>query len=178
MHALGIDPSLTKTGLAAVDLATREWGTALIKSEGHKGDNLNARWLRMVNIRLRIKQAIESLGDNILIAAIEGPSYNSKFGSPWDRGGLWWMIVDDLRGQGIPVALVPPPNRAMYATGNGGSGKAAVFRESVKRYPVNQADHNVGDAVVIAAMAARWTGYPVDDLPELHTRALEGCEWP
>jgi hypothetical protein len=178
MHTVGIDSSLTATGLAAVNLETGEWGTALIKSSGKKEDKLDDRWLRMVGIRMRIKQALASLGDEIVLAAIEGPSYNSKFGSPWDRGGLWWMIVDGLRADKIPVALVPPPNRAMYATGNGGSGKVAVFRESVKRYPVNQADHNVGDAVVIAAMAARHAGHPVDGLPELHTRALEGCEWP
>ena len=128
-YVVGLDTSLTGTGLASVDLVTGEWGLALITSEGRKKDKLDARWRRLRAIEVQVAHAVDVLTQikPVAMVGIEGPSYNSKFGSPWDRGGLWWMCVSAVREMGIPVALIAPNTRAKYATGDGRANKDQVM---------------------------------------------------
>lgn len=179
VFAVGLDTSLTGTGLAAVNLDTGTWAVSLAGLEGHRRDNINTRYVRLSTIRDRIIGALGALDGRILLAGIEGPSYSSKFGSPWDRAGLWWMVINELRVNEVPVALVVPQGRAKYATGTGTANKAAVLAAARARYPVKISNDNIGDAVVIASMMARRLGVPVDDpLDDKNLEAMGGVEWP
>ena len=97
-------------------------------------------------------------------------------GSAHDRSGLWWMTVDMIaaRGLGFPL-VVPPTVRAKYATGKGNAGKDEVLAAVIRRYPAAQVNNNdEADALVIAAIAARLGGDPIEEsLPVAHLDALK-----
>lgn len=176
----GLDLSLTSTGLALVDEG-KLTSVARIATTGTKADTLLDRRRRMVLIQRQVEDFLR-LGYPDL-AVVESPSYGSKFGSPHDRSGLWWRVVELLMSWGIPVATVVPQGRAMYATGNGASKKPAVLAAVKARYldvdwPKGGKHDDVADAILLASMGARWMGYPIEELPATHTRALDGAAWP
>ncbi|MEU3507620.1 hypothetical protein ABZ733_06790 [Streptomyces longwoodensis] len=164
----GLDVSLTGTGVATLG------GTTLITSTGRRKDTLLQRRTRLRGIAEEILTAV---GD-VDLAVIEGPSHHSIGGSVWDRGGLWWLIVDALTARDIPIAVMPPMSRAKYATGNGGSRKAAVLEAAQRRYGAVLDNDNEADALVLRAAGLDWLGQPLADVPAGHRAALAGCEWP
>jgi hypothetical protein len=164
----GLDVSLTGTGIAT------QGGTTLISTTGHRKDTIVQRRTRLKGITDDVLTAVGIVD----LAVIEGPSHHSVGGSVWDRGGLWWLIVDRLCARDIPVAVMPPMSRAKYATGNGGSRKAAVMEAAQSRYGAILDNDNEADALVLRAAGLDWLGQPLADVPAGHRAALAGCEWP
>ena len=164
----GLDISLTGTGIATLG------GTTLITSTGRRKDSVLQRRTRLKGIADEILTAVGT----VHLAVIEGPSHHSVGGSVWDRGGLWWLVVDRLCDRGIAVAVMPPMSRAKYATGNGGSRKAAVLDAAQKRYGAILPNDNEADALVLRAAGLDWLGQPWAEVPDGHRAALAGCQWP
>ncbi|WP_043197374.1 hypothetical protein, partial [Streptomyces sp. NRRL WC-3725] len=99
---IGIDPSLTSTGIAGAD-----WADALRPKRltGHR----RFGWL-LAEIKDRIKAAD--------MVVIEGPAYGQQLqAGHHERAGLWWGITHALWTRGIPYAVATPHSRAIYATG-------------------------------------------------------------
>jgi len=164
----GIDISLTGTGIATLS------GTTLVTSKGHRKDSIAQRRTR---IKVIVDQVLVEIGV-VDLAVVEGPSHHSVGGSVWDRAGLWWRIVDRLCAEDIPVAVMPPMSRAKYATGNGGSRKAAVMEAAQHRYGAVLDNDNEADALVLRAAGLDWLGQPLAEVPDGHRAALAGCQWP
>jgi len=164
----GIDISLTGTGVATLG------GTTLITSTGRRKDSILQRRTRLKTIADQILTAVGTVD----LAVVEGPSHHSVGGSVWDRGGLWWIVVDRLCARDIPVAVMPPMSRAKYATGNGGSRKAAVMEAAQRRYGAILDNDNEADALVLRAAGLDWLGVPLAEVPDGHRAALAGCQWP
>lgn len=162
---IGLDLSLTSTGVAGVD-----WAEAL--KPRHKGHR-RLSWLR---------SEIWDRTKNADLVVVEGPAYGrgSQAGHH-ELSGLWWMITHDLWRRDLPYAVCPPKVRAMYATGSGNAGKGEV-RDGVRRHFGVECDgasrYDKADAVTMAVLGAHWLGYPVADLPASHTRALGSVAWP
>ena len=180
MTVLGIDLSLTQTGLAVTLLNRLHW-TGTVKTTGTRSDTLYQRTERLRDIRNLVEAAV--MRYEPVLAVIEAPSYGSSFGSSHDRSGLWWLIVDMLYLRSVPTAMVAPMQRAKYATGNGRSEKKEVHAYVKARYarddlPIKTNDE--GDAVLLAAMGARHLGHPVErgDLDESLLSAMEKVVWP
>lgn len=182
---IGIDLSLTSTGIARIETgAGREHHTVRrITSKGSKTATLNERQARLHNLRLDICLAAADAD----LVVIEGPSFGqARQGGQHDRAGLWWLVVDWLLnsnendGWGKAVVEVPPAARAKYATGKGNGAKDAVLAAVVRRYPnIEVTGNDEADALVLAAMGARWLGYPLEaSLPKTHTAALDAVQWP
>lgn len=113
------------------------------------------------------------------LVVVEQPAFSRSTGSMHDRSGLWWLAVAKLRSLDRPVVEVTPTARAKYATGKGNAGKDAVLAAVVRRYPdVEVTGNDEADALVLAAMGARWAGHPIDDPPKTHLAALEAVRWP
>ena len=173
---LGVDPSLTSTGIARVDtedrLAPETW---TITSTGHKGDTLAQRCDRLTAI------ADEIALYECDIVVIEAPSLGqARQGGTLDRNGLWWLIVSRLdRFDHLPVVAVPPASLKRYATGKGNATKEAMVAAAARRLPHvdtgDQADRV--DALWLAAMGADAYGCPLVDLPITHRAALDGVVW-
>ena len=177
MRVLGIDPSLTATGLALIDLDQRAVvDTWTIASKGKADATLRQRLARLDSLATAITYV-----DDLALVVIEGPSLGqTRQSGTFDRAGLWWAIVANLDNLGIPIVEVAPACRARYATGKGNAGKDTVLLEVARRYPtVPVANNNEADALVLAAMGFHHlTGAPLVDLPASHRAALAAVTWP
>ncbi len=167
---LGIDPSLTGTGLARIDtddvLTIETW---TIASKGKADATLAQRCKRLQQIAGTI-----SLYDADLVV-IESPSLGqARQGGTLDRNGLWWLIVDGLYSR--PIVDIAPSTLKVYATGKGNASKGAVIEAATRRYShvATDGDDNRCDALVLAAIGHHLlTGKALVDLPLTHTRALD-----
>jgi len=172
---VGLDLSMTSTGVATID----ELGqivTLTEKSKGSRTDDLPTRRRRLRELADRI--VAHTPGARLV--AVEGPSFASTGSGTHDRSGLWWLVVDSLMAAGTPVVIVPPATRMIYAAGAGNAGKDKVLASVVRRYfDVEVGGNDEADALVIAAIAARLIGRPVEEsMPQSHLRAMAKLSLP
>lgn len=169
---LGIDPSLTGTGLCRIDttdhLVPETW---TLSTKPKPNPTLLQR-------RERLDEIAGTIGIyDADLAVIESPSLGqSRQGGTLDRNGLFWLIVAALTDRRIPVVEIAPSTLKVYATGKGNAGKGAVIEAVTRRYPhvSTDGDDNRCDALVLAAIGHHLlTGKPLVDLPQTHTRALD-----
>lgn len=148
-----------------------------------KGDPPPALSVRSLRLRKLAGQITQQCVGAALVV-VEGPSYASEGAGTWDRAGLWWLVTARLTGAGLNVVEVPPSNVKQYALGKGGgagTGKDEVLAAVIRRYlPVVEVPgNNEADALLLAAMGARFTGSPIEPgpLPATHLRALDRVRW-
>jgi crossover junction endodeoxyribonuclease RuvC len=167
---VGLDLSLTSTGVAAIGHHTARVTTITPGGTGHP----------------RLRKLLSGIWDHacrVDLAVIEGPSFGSKGGQQHERGGLWWLVAHMLWEAGIPYVVISPAQVKKYATGYGGgvkSGKDKVLAAVIRRYPDVPVDGNdQADALVLAAMAADHYGHPLAPVPQLNRGALATVKgWP
>lgn len=174
MIVVGIDPSLTCTGITIID------GTAIVtgRSRTSKPADSTPREVRR-RIRTSLRRTLDQLPVKAELFVLEGPSMASKFGQPHERAGLFWMLVDQLLARG-EVVVVTPKGRAKYATGNGNAKKPDVVKAMRAAFPgVLIPDDNVADSLALALMGVRHLGRPLDgDLAKKHLEAMDAPSWP
>jgi len=164
---VGIDPSLTNTGIAVYrteEMLDPGVKLASVESTGKKDDSWNTRADRIENLaaNVLIEFPVESL------VVMESPSYGSRGGAAHDRAGLWWGIHHRLRAGGCTVILAAPSQRMKYVTGKGRADKDTVLAHTIRRYPdLDITNNNTADAVIFMAMAARLAGHPIEDGTEI-----------
>lgn len=168
---LGLDPALTSFGYS---WAPDRVGTL---KPGDASGLPRLRWLRDgVGAIVRHLQAHGPLH----LAVIEG-MYPTGERYVQERAALFWWTVDVVDALGVPVAVAPPQQLKMLATGKGsgsGSDKPAVVAAARDRLGYRGTDHNEADAVWLAELGYHRLGQPHVRLPELHTRALKSVAWP
>lgn len=147
---LGIDPSLTSTGLALVEEGA-VIDTANIKSKGHKGMTYDEWLARIERVHADVRRVLNDWTSRRLItlAVIEAPSHGSKYGNPHERAGLWWRIYSDLKFLGIERRTLAPTSRAKYITGSGKADKKEVLAVARDRWGEID-NHDIADAVGLA----------------------------
>lgn len=162
---VGIDPSLTSTGIAFA------WDGKVHRLYSCKsastGESVKDRAERIDDLASRI---VLSFGWRVKVDAfvIEGPSHNSRFGKPHERAGLWWAVASRIPlYYDAPIYEVAPQSRAKYATGKGNDKKAVVYAATKETYgpllgTLKLANNDEGDALLLAAMGARVLGEPVE----------------
>lgn len=169
VHVVGLDVSLTATGIACAYHAT------VIPSAGKRDDTLAQRQQRLRRVR---SQIIRTIADWVVepdLIVIEGPSYNSKnAASSHDRSGLWWLLIDVFTVRGWKVVEVPPKSRMKYATGSGSAPKDAVLAAAVRRLPFDDInDNNAADAAWLCAIGHDLLGQPLVQLPAAQHAAID-----
>ncbi len=186
MIALGIDPSLTSTGVAIL----RDGRPIRLRSVG--SGTLNARDYdhRSDRIGKQLRDVMEEAGwhpggwqGKPDLAVIEGPAYGACNASTHDGSGLWWRIYAQLRGHRIPIVTVAPMTRAKWATGKGNSKKREVVtavRATWKQWQGHIADDNIADALCLAEIGARGCGDELHFTPRRrHIEAMHNSiAWP
>lgn len=170
---VGIDPSLTSTGVAVIDPNKPYPRTLTVASKGKADADWGARAARIFSLARSIAHHVP-MGSLVII---EAPAYSRSMAtsaSQHDRAGLWWelyRLLDDE--QDARIIAVPPTVRAKYATGKGNASKDAVLAAAVRRYTNTDIGGNdMADAMVLAALGARLIGAPVDEVPKLNLTAL------
>lgn len=166
LKVVGLDLSLTSTGVAIADEATNHSAYTLRpKARGHE------------RLAYLVRQVMVEASDADLVV-VEGPSYGSKGSAFHQLAGLWWLITQELWDESIPYAQIPPPTLKKFATGAGNANKDAVLLATARRFPSFSGDNNAADALWLAAAGAQHLGYPLVQVPESHRTALAKVEWP
>lgn len=188
---VGLDLSLARTGVARITRGDALGHEVTVQSVIVKQRTVSTKrrdpplTLHERDVRLRkIAGRVIDLCRGADLVVVEGPSYGSSAESgTWDRAGLWWLIVARLGGAGLPVVEVPPSSLKTYALGKGGgagTGKDDVVTAVVRAYPdVAFSGNDEADALVLAAMGARFAGFPIEPRtpPATHLRAMHGVKW-
>lgn len=166
-HVLGIDPSLTSTGLCGVDVTpegAQHVSCRTVTSKPPPEKTYRAASDRIDGIVTHIRVAAR--GAHLVV--IEGPSFASKFGQTHTRDWLWGRIYDMCaRELDKPVLVVSPTQRMKYATGRGNAQKDAVLAAAIKRWPdVDITGNDTADALILAAIGCRSLSLPIDEVPQ------------
>lgn len=176
-RAVGIDLSLTGTGLAAV--TTTSTGLILdvltVKSSGHNGDTLRQRRERIYQIAARVAQFAADAD----VVVLEAPAYSKNVGSMWDRAGLWWSVVDLLMLDSVFAATASPTVVKKFAAGKGNADKTAVAGGLVRLWGerCNASNDNEYDALTMATMGAQRLGMPEVPTRAHHEATLASVAW-
>lgn len=172
-RVIGIDPSLTATGIAS----SLGWCRRIGQDDVTKLP-VWARADALVDLADRI---VEEVGDAELVVA-ERVAAAKAYGGASERAGLFWLIARRLRSREIPFVEATPQHGKIYATGNGNASKKQVIagvRHWWPHYSIGS-DDNLADAVTFCAMGADELGHPLaaEPMPATHRRALAGVTWP
>lgn len=168
---LGLDPSLTGFGYAWAP--TR---TGLLLPGGLKGLP-RLRWLRDAVAALVLH--LQAHGP-LHLAVVEG-LYPTAEAYVQERAALFWWTVDTVDALGVPVAVSPPQQVKMIATGKGSgkdTSKAAMVAAARDRLGYRGTNDNEADACWLSELGMQQLGHPRVTLPQQHTRALKGVAWP
>lgn len=182
MRVIGLDLSLTSTGIALIENG-RLTDVGNVKSKGRKTDTYadHLKRIDMIVDDVVLFWYRENLPD---LAVLESPSYGSRFGSAHERAGLWWATYAALSVAGIPIATVAPPTRAKYITGDGRAKKDVVLAHAIEAYVRDSGpritNDDIADATGLAAMGARHLGEPVEvrSISDGQLAAMDGAKWP
>ena len=173
MSIVGLDLSLTSTGVALVDSSNvATW------RKGTRTDTVAERAQRLIDITSRI---LEHIPTDVQLIVIEGPSLGqARQAGEHIRAGLWWHLATSLHLQRHSVVEVPPATLKLYAAGRGNAHKDQVLASVIKRYPdADVTGNDIADALVLAAMGARRLGFPIEEtLPVANLAAMTKINWP
>ena len=172
MTYVGIDPSLSGTAIAIID-DTGGLRVERFATEPAAGHAATVR--RLNRIERWLCGRLEDLGRIDLQVAIEGPAFMSQNGKAHERAGLWWRLYTRAALYADPAPFViPPKTLKKYATGKGNADKDSVLLAVSRRYPGWAGSSNdEADALVLAAIMARYDGHPIEKtLPAIHIEAL------
>lgn len=171
---VGIDPSLTATGLAS----SRGWCDVLGYTE--KAPITKLPYPQRLTALEGVRAAVLCGIGTPALAVMETAAYSRSGGGGHERGWLWWEVYGGLIRAGVPVALMSTNQRMRYATGKGTATKNAVVDAVARRWPAweTAGDDNRADAVVLMAAGLDWLGHAPADMPKTHRCALEGVDWP
>lgn len=170
---VGVDLSLTSTGIAAIVDGEPHWMVTLV-SKGHRGDSVPQRAQRLKTIADEVWGQVYDAD----LTVIEGPSFSSNGAGTWDRAGLWWLVMNQLQAEGQRVAIAPPTVVKKFAAGKGNADKSAVAAGLARLWPeALAANNNEWDALALATMGAQSVGMQVPKRAH-HADCLAKVEWP
>lgn len=156
-HIVGLDISLTSTGVCVMDPSGRVC-TYRLGQAGHRTDD----W-RMRSQRIRdLADSVCELVPSGAFVVIEGPSYGSVSSSTWDRAGLWHAIYSHCIRQGCRVSVVPPVVCKRFFTGTTTASKKLMLATAHRMLGRTLASDDEADAYALALMGAHHMGVYID----------------
>lgn len=197
MIILGIDPSLTSTGVAILrdgrPILLRSIGTGPdIKDWDHRVRRITRQTWNIV--RLIETTLTERVGPGTLpdLAMIEAPLTFDTGGDAYDRYALFVELMRQLQHWKTPAVVVNNLTRCKWATGKGGKSSKEITREQHKRevmlavretwapWAAHITNDDIGDALTLAEAGARYLGEPLHFPPaRRHLQALQNSiTWP
>jgi Holliday junction resolvasome RuvABC endonuclease subunit len=174
MDVLGVDHSLTMTGLAKH--ADETTSLDRIGSGTTPDGDLGA-------VRTRVRYLVGGtlrFAPLRCLSVIEAPYIpRHNAGAVLERAWLFGILVDQLMTRG-PVVQVRTKVRAMYATDNGNAEKPEVLAAMRAKFPdLTIRDDNEADALALLCMGARYLGAPIDGpMSKKQQQAMTTTVWP
>lgn len=163
---LGIDPSLTATGLAWDDTAT--------STTGGSGDQ--RLWVIYRSV-LSLATGTDPLctGKPDLAVVEDLPTHAQGAGKTGMAQGVVRLA---LQHADLPYVLVTPATLKTFATGKGNATKPDLRLALFRRTSIDLRDPDQVDAWWLRALGMHALGEPLFDLPATHRRALDKVELP
>lgn len=172
---IGIDTSLTATGVAS----SLGW-CDLVGYTDKKNPITKLPHPARIAALTALATDVATLVGTPDLAVIETPAYTQSGGGAHERGWLWWDVYRRLTGRGVPIALMTPNQRMLYATGKGSGGKGGVIDAVARRWPAYETggNNNLADAVTLMAAGVDALGHPLAAMPTANRAALNAIAWP
>lgn len=168
MLVIGIDPSLTGTGIVVLRNGEVELAEAT-KNRSELGIIERVKLIRnrILEIEADLSDDKQEDYESPALIVIEGFSFASKGRSVFDIAYLGWRIREELERlrseDGTPWLEVPPSQLKKFATGQGNANKEIILQQVYKRWGVEFSDNNQADAYVLAQIGRAYLG-ETDDL--------------
>jgi Holliday junction resolvasome RuvABC endonuclease subunit len=177
-RVLGIDSSLTATGLCRADVHTANrpnpgtpWladvAVCTVSAPGpKKADTSKRAMARRVTALL---DQIEGALEGVDLVALEELAYGAKGSAAWVLPWIWGEIIRLCEKHDVDLVIVNVTCVKKYATGKGNADKDTVLLAASRRYPdVGITNNNEADATVICAIGCRYLGCPIDSVPKVN----------
>jgi crossover junction endodeoxyribonuclease RuvC len=182
---VGLDPSLTASGIAWPDGHTVAYGVAGLTGQGPPLGERGAKLKGLVvNLGNRVFEHAERWPVLAMIEELPRVHLDSE------RAYVWWSIVNLLEAQGCTCVQVQPAQLKIYALGTSRTRsskdddviatKGAVIDALARRLPqfASAGSADRADAAWLCAMGLDVLGYPLAPMPEAHRRALDKIKLP
>lgn len=176
VRSLGLDLSLTSSGVVCLDQERDVVLEELIGSRGRRSDPMTARVARVRDLAQRIEQAAGEVRPDV--AVIESPAYG-KSADPgfYDRAMLTYAVCDAMDAIEVPWAMVPPASLKLFLSGRGDATKAVMLASARRLVPEARLDKDdAADAAGLALMGLARLG--AMDVAASRASVLDGCQWP
>jgi len=163
MNVLGLDLSMTATGIAFPDGRTRTVAT-----------NAKHKDARLAVIRDAVTLALAGVDLVVMEEAppgLKGPAIKAIH---MVQGAVRVALLD----VGVPYAVVNPSTLKAYATGKKGADKTAMAMAAFKRVALEFPDDNQCDAYWLRAMGMDRFGCAVVAVPQAQRAFLDSVDWP
>lgn len=165
-RCMGIDPSLTSTGLAVLEqgqLAVHRLAPSL------RGVERLAWFYAEIVRHLRFYAPA--------VVTIEGYAFGAR-SHAHALGELGGVIRLALHDCGLTARVVPPTSLKLFASGSGHCEKSVISKELFKRYGVDLANNDEVDAAGLAIVGAALLAVdrPGTGLPAFQRKALQKIE--
>lgn len=176
MLVVGLDPSLTGTGIALP-------GDRRTFTSTRTGGSWKDRRLRYLGLLARVLDAIEShpaFEAGRLLVCIEGYAFSRNGAGHADSIELGLILRDRLSARyGVDaIAEVGPSTLKLYATGKGNAPKGDLRMALYKRTGIDERDADRVDAEWLRLLGLDAIGAPEVEVPAAHRRALNAVTWP
>lgn len=182
MRVLGIDSSLTGTGLCRAQFSPWLPGTelqlrdppvaeleAIIARFGAPNPGTDRTYRAMSRRVTALLDKIETAFDDLDLVCMESLAFGAKGASAYVLPWLWGDIIHLCEKYEVPLIVAGTSQVKKYATGNGNAGKDEVMLSVARRFPAFQVDNNdQADAVICCAIGCRYLGHPIDKMPQIH----------
>lgn len=172
-YVVGLDLSLTSTGIAVYSISTKMWRFSNPKTVGHRQDTWAQQTRRVYKLAERILGTIS----NHALVVVEGPSFNSVSTSVWERAALYYQLTIWLQELEIPIAVVAPKMLKLWATGTGMAGKKSVQNVAEQFTELTLANNDVADATILALMGMHRLGL-ISPPGAWRGKTIDRIEWP
>lgn len=188
MIAVGIDPSLTSTGVGVLVDGRLKLG-ARYGRDGHNGATYHSRNNRIRTLRTEVYKAATAFGRPDLVVIEEHP-YALSMSGTFDRAGLWHLLYEAFDARGIPVVVVGHTIGKTWVTGAGNSSKLDMIdtvdewfgdqlHAPLAKWRKKDNPDDVADALGYATIGAYKLGDPLPFEPkERHRTGLASLPWP
>ena len=169
MIFVGLDLSLTSTGLVAGDLRV---------AHGSKFKGIE----RLVDLRTKILAPMAQFAADgqDFVVMVEGYSFGSKNSHAHALGELGGVIRMAMLENGFPFVEVPPSNVKKFATGKGNASKGEVMSATSVRTGIvwaGKGAEDICDAFVLEQMGLTKAGLSPYTWPKLNMEALDTLDW-
>ncbi|AHB79326.1 RuvC-like resolvase [Mycobacterium phage JAMaL] len=185
MRILGIDTSLTGTGLARIDLEPIEdddplaayiAATATVAAPKPGRDKSKRAMARRVNALIaQIEQCFTE--DKPDAVGLEALAYGAKGAGVWVLPWVFGRVIELCEKYDVPLTVVSTAGRAKYATGKGNASKDQVLLAAAKLFPeAGLTDNNEADAMVVGAVVCHRLGLPILPVTQYRRDVVEALE--